>query len=127
MRRALLFAVTAFLVVSSGVLLFAPFLGEEGRHALLWAGVLVLGTQIPLHFLTSAWRASNQRFVHAIVAGFAARLAVIVVGIAFFVVPGRVEPATFLLALGGFLVSTLFAESFLEQRTLRREEEVTAG
>ena len=127
MKRALPFAVTAFLVVSSGVLLFAPFLGDDGRRAILWAGILVLGTQLPLHFMTASWRASDQRFVQAIVAGFAVRLAVIVAGIAFFVVPGRVEPATFLLALGGFLVSTLFAESFLEQRTLGREEEVTAG
>ena len=127
MRRALPFAATAFLVVSSGVLLFAPFLGIEGRQAIMWAGLLVLGTQIPLHFLTAAWRGSNERFVLAIVTGFAARLAIIVLGIVFIVIPGRAEPATFLLALGGFLVSTLFAESFLEQRTLRRKEEVTAG
>ncbi|NNF27359.1 MAG: hypothetical protein HKO53_09585 [Gemmatimonadetes bacterium] len=127
MRRALPFVATAFLVVSSGVLLFAPFLADEGRRAIMWAGILVLGTQIPLHVLTASWRGSNERFVLAIVTGFASRLAVIVLGIVLFVVPSRVEPATFLLALGGFLVSTLFAESFLEQRTLRRKEEVTAG
>lgn len=127
MRRSLPFVVTAVLVVSSGVLLFWPFLGEPGREAITAAALFVLVTQIPIHIATASWRESTDRFVHAIVTGFAARLATIVLGIVWFVVPGRVEPATFLLALGGFLVATLFAESFLEQRTLRREEEVTAG
>ncbi len=127
MRRSLPFVVTALLVVSSGVLLFWPFLGEPGRAAVTTAALFVLLTQIPLHLATAAWRESSEKFVHAIVTGFAARLATIVLGIVWFVIPGRVEPATFLLALGGLLVATLFAESFLEQRTLRREEEVTAG
>ena len=127
MKRSLPFVAVAILIVSSGVLLLWPFLGDEGRGALTVAGALVLATQVPIHLLMSSWRGRNDRFVAAVLVGFGSRLALIVVGIAYFVVPGRVEPATFLLALGSFLVMTLFAESILEQRNLKKDQEVSVG
>ena len=118
MKRSLPFTLAAAAIVTSGLVLFWPFLAAEGRKALALAGVLVFATQVPLHLLLASWRSRNDRFVAAVVWGFASRLALIVVAIALLVVPGRVEPAVFLLSLGGFLVAVLLAESLLEQRNL---------
>lgn len=127
MRRSLPFVAIAILIVSSGVLLCWPFLGDEGRSALTAAALLVALTQIPLHVLLDGWRRSNDHFLAAMLIGFASRLGVIVAGIVFFVVPGKVEPLVFLLGLAGFLVAVLFAESILEQRHGRPPAEVRAN
>lgn len=126
MRRSLPFVVSAASIVFSGALLTWPFLSAPGRHAVTTAGLLVLGSQVPLHLLVQSWKGRNDRFVAAILVGFMSRLAVIVVGIAWFVVPGRVEPASFLLSLGAFLVLTLLAESILDQRLPKAGEEAAA-
>lgn len=113
------FVATAAAIVVGGVLVTWPFLGEGARQAVLGAGVLALVTQLPTHFLLKGWRTRNDRIFAAIGAGFAARVAVVVLGVLLFVVPGRAQPAPFLLSLGGFLVAVLLAESFLEHRRLR--------
>ncbi len=113
------FVATAAAIVVGGVLVTWPFLAEGARQAVLGAGVLTLGTQLPTHFLLKGWRTRNDRVFAAIGAGFAARVAVVVLGVLLFVVPGRVQPVPFLLSLGGFLVSVLLAESCLEHRRLR--------
>lgn len=113
------FVATAAAIVVGGVLVTWPFLAEGARQAVLGAGILTLGTQLPTHFLLKGWRTRNDRIFAAIGAGFAARVAVVVLGVLLFVLPGRAEPAPFLLSLGGFLVAVLVAESFLEHRRLR--------
>lgn len=113
------FVATAAVIVVGGVLVSWPFLAEGARRAVLGAGILALGTQLPAHFLLKGWRTRNDRIFAAIGAGFAARVAVVVLGVLFFVVPGRTEPTPFLLALGGFLVALLLAESCLEHQRLR--------
>jgi len=127
MKRSLPFVASAATIVSAGALLSWPFLSESGRHAVTVAGLLVLGTQIPLHLAVQSWRSRNDRFVAAILVGFLSRLAVIVVGIVAFVIPGRVAPGAFLLALGALLVLTLFAESVLEQRPHEVRKESAAA
>ncbi len=113
------FVATAAAIVAGGVLVTWPFLAEGARQAVLGAGILTLGTQLPTHFLLKGWRIRNDRIFAAIGAGFAARVAVVVLGVLLFVVPGRAQPAPFLLSLGGFLVAVLLAESCLEHRRLR--------
>ena len=113
------FVATAAAIVVGGVLVTWPFLDEGVRQAVLGGGILTLGTQLPTHFLLKGWRTRNDRVFAAIGAGFAARVAVVVLGVLLFVVPGRVQPAPFLLSLGGFLVAVLLAESCLEHRRLR--------
>ena len=113
------FVATAAAIVVGGVLVTWPLLAEGARQAVLGAGVLALVTQLPTHFLLKGWRTRNDRVFAAIGAGFAARVAVVVLGVLLFVVPGRAQPAPFLLSLGGFLVAVLLAESFLEHRRLR--------
>lgn len=55
----------------------------------------------------------------AIVAGFAARVAILAAAVVVFVIPGRVAAAPFLLALVGFMVVVLIAEAAIESRRLR--------
>lgn len=115
------FIVAAIGIVAAGVLATWPFLAGEAPRAVMGAGVLVLGTQLPMHFLLKRWRSRNDRFVAAIGAGFAGRVAIVALAMVVFVVPGRVPAGPFLLALGGFLVALLFAESYFEHQRLRRE------
>lgn len=119
MRRLLDFVAVALLIVLVGVGLGWSFLDEGGRRALVWAGGLVLLSQLPLHVVLSKWRDRNDKFVAAMVLGFASRLLLIVFAIIYFVIPERVEPATFLLALGVFLFATLIVEAFMAQKSIR--------
>lgn len=121
MKQSMTFVATAAAIVVGGVLVTWPFLGEGASRAVLGAGVLVLGTQLPMHFLLKRWRSRNDRFMAAVGAGFLGRVAVLALAIVVFVVPGRVAAGPFLLALGGFLVALLFAESYLEHLRIRRE------
>ena len=118
------FIVTAVGIVAVGVLATWPFLAQGEPRVVMGAGILVLGTQLPMHFLLKRWRSRNDRFMAAIGAGFLGRVVVLALAIVFFVVPGRVAPAPFLLAMGGFLVALLFAESYFEHRRVRRERVV---
>ena len=113
------FVATAVGLVVAGILVAWPLGDDAVRRAVLGAGILTLGTQLPLHFLLKGWRTRNDRFFAAIGAGFGARVLVIVVGVVFFVVPGRTEPLPFLLSLGAFLLAAVFAESIIEHRRLR--------
>lgn len=113
----------SFLAVSVAIVLAGTLLGSilsgDARTAVVAAGLVVLVTQIPLHFLLRRWRERNDRFMAAIVVGFFARIAVLAVAVVLFVVPGRVAGAPFLLALGGFMVGILTAEAMFESRRLR--------
>ena len=115
------FVATAAAIVVGGVLVTWPLLAEGARQAVAGAGILTLGTQLPTHYLLKRWRTRNDRFLAAIGTGFAVRVAVVVLGVLLFVVPGRAEPAPFLLSLGGFLVAVLLAESCLEHLRLRAD------
>lgn len=115
------FVATAAAIVVGGVLVTWPLLAEGARQAVAGAGILTLGTQLPTHYLLKRWRTRNDRFLAAIGTGFAVRVAVVVLGVLLFVVPGRAEPAPFLLSLGGFLVAVLLAESCLEHLRLRTD------
>lgn len=113
----------SFLAVAVGVVLAGTLAGSlltgDIRTAFAAAGLLVLVTQLPLHFLLKRWRERNDRFMAAIVVGFAVRVAVLAAGVVLFVIPGRVAAAPFLLALGGIMVGVLIAEATLESRRLR--------
>lgn len=113
----------SFLAVAVGIVLAGTLIGSmlsgDARTALVVAGLVVLVTQIPLHFLLRGWRERNDRFVAAIVAGFLVRIAVLAVAVVLFVIPGRVAGAPFLLALGGFMVVVLIVEAAHESRRLR--------
>ena len=87
--------------------------------AVLGGAILALGTQLASHFLLKGWRARNDRFLAAILAGFAMRVAAVAVGVLVLVLPLRAEPVPFLLSLGGFLIALMVAESALEHRRLR--------
>lgn len=121
MKPSIQFIVALVAVVAAGVGVAFPFLHDGARRAVLGAAILVLGTQIPLHLLLRGWRTRNDRLLVAIGTGFALRVLVLAAGILFFVVPGRTEPLPFLLSLGGFLLTVVFAESVIEQRRLRGE------
>ena len=114
-------ATAAAIVIGGGArdLAFSSLRGA--RQAVVGAGILTLGTQLPTHYLLKHWRTRNDRFFAAIGTGFAVRVAVVVLGVLLFVVPGRAEPAPFLLSLGGFLVAVLLAESCLEHLRLRAD------
>lgn len=121
MKPSIQFIVALVAVVAAGVGVAFPFLHDGARRAVLGSAVLVLGTQIPLHLLLRGWRTRNDRLLAAIGTGFALRILVLGAGILFFVVPGRTEPLPFLLSLGAFLLTVVFAESIIEQRRLRGE------
>lgn len=112
-----------FLAVSVGMVLAGTLAGSvlsgDVRTAIVAAGLVVLVTQLPLHFLLRGWRERNDRFMAAIVVGFFVRVAVLGAAVVLFVVPDRVAAAPFLLALGGFLVGILIAEATFESRRLR--------
>ena len=91
------------------------------RQAVLSAGALALGTQLPAHFLLRGWRRRNDRFVAAIVLGFAQRVVVLGAAAALFALPGRVAAMPFLLTLGVLLVAASILESCFEYlRGVRR-------
>ena len=119
MKPSIQFIVAVAGVVAAGVGATFPFVGEGGRRAVLGAAVMVLGTQIPQYFLLKGWRTRDDRFLAAIGAGFALRVLVLAAGILFFVVPGRAEPLPFLVSLGAFLLTAVFAESIIEHRRIR--------
>ena len=119
MKRSMTFVATAAGVVLAGSFVSWPFLDVEARGAIVASALLALGTQIPMYFLLKGWRSRNDRFLAAIGLAFAGRVAVLAAAIFIFVVPGRVPAAPFLVALGGFLVAILFAESYLESRRVR--------
>ena len=119
MKPSIQFVVALVAVVGAGVGAALLFLNEGARRAVLAAAVLMLGTQIPQHFLLNGWRIRNDRFLWAIGAGFTLRALVLVAGILFFVIPGRTEPLPFLVSLGAFLLAGIFAESIIEHRRLR--------
>lgn len=110
-------AVAAAIVVA-GALAGSALTGDL-RTAVVGAGLLVLGTQVPLHFLLRGWRERNDRFMAAVVVGFAVRVAVLAAAVILLVVPGRVAAAPFLIALVGFMVGVLIAEAVIESRRLR--------
>ena len=121
MKPSIQFVVALAGVVAAGAGATLPFLHEGGRRAVLGAAALVLGTQIPQHFLLRGWRNRDDRFLAAIGAGFALRVLVLALGVVLFVVPGRTEPLPFLVSLGAFLLAVVFAESVIEHRRLRGE------
>jgi len=106
-------------IVLAGAVVAGWFVEGNDRTALIAAGLLVLLTQLPLHFLLKGWRERNDRFMAAVAVGFGARVAVLAVAVAVFVVPGRVPAAPFLLALGGFMLAVLIVEATLESRRIR--------
>ena len=105
-------------IVVAGTLAGSTLAGDV-RTAVVAAGLLVLVTQVPLHFLLRGWRERNDRFMAAIVVGFAVRVAVLAAAVVLFVIPARVAAAPFLLALVGFMVGVLIAEAVIESRRLR--------
>ena len=113
----------SFLAVSVAIVLAGTLAGSilsgDARTAIVAAGLVVLVTQFPLHFLLRGWRERNDRFLASIVVGFFVRVAVLAVAVVVFVVPDRVAAAPFLLALGGFMVGILIAEATFESRRLR--------
>lgn len=111
-------ATVAGLVLAGAVVAFL-LLDGTARRAVLGAGILALGTQIPAHFLLNGWRRRNDRFIAAIGLGFAQRVVVLVAGIVLFALPGRADPLPFLLSLGTFLVATAVAESCFEHLRVR--------
>lgn len=110
-------AIAAAIVIAGT--LAASALAGDARVAVAAAGFLVLGTQLPLHLLLRRWRERNDRFMAAIVAGFAVRVAILAAAVVVFVIPGRIAAAPFLLALVGFMVVALIAEAAFESRRLR--------
>ena len=119
MKPSIQFIVALVAVVAAGVGATFPFLHEGARRAVLGAAVLVLGTQIPLHFLLKEWRTRSDRFLAAIGAGFVVRVLVVLLGVLFFVAPGRAEPLPFLVSLGAFLFAAVVTESLIEHRRVR--------
>ncbi len=119
MRQFGTFPVTAVAIAAAGSLATWPFLAGGAHRAVLGGAILALGTQLASHFLLKGWRARNDRFLAAILAGFAMRVAAVVVAVLVLVLPLRAEPVPFLLSLGGFLIALLVAESAIEHRRLR--------
>ena len=121
MKPSIQFIVALVAVVGAGVGAAFLFFNEGARRAVLAAAILILGTQIPQYFMLKGWRTRNDRFLAAIGTGFALRVLVLVAGVVLFVVPGRAEPLPFLLSLGVFLLTVVFAESIIEHRRIRGE------
>ena len=119
MKPSIQFVVALVGVVAAGAGATFPLLQEGGRRAVLAAAALVVGTQIPQHFLLRAWRNRDDRFLAAIGVGFTLRVLVLVLGVVLFVVPGRTAPLPFLVSLGAFLLAVVFAESVIEHRRMR--------
>ena len=113
------FVATIVGIVLVGAMAAFLLLDGPARRAVLGAGILALGTQIPAHFLLNGWRRRNDRFIAAIGLGFAQRVVVLVAGIVLFALPGRADPLPFLLSLGTFLVATAVAESCFEHLRVR--------
>lgn len=112
-------------LVLVGGMTAAAALDSAGDRAVLAAAILVLGTQLPAHVLLKAWKRRSDRFLAAMVAGFALRAAVLIAALVLFALPGRVEPVPFLAALGGFLVATVIMESAIEHRRVRTDSAVS--
>ena len=121
MKSTTQFVLGATGLVLLGAMTAAAALDSAGDRAVLAASILVLGTQLPAHVLLKAWKRRNDRFLAAMVAGFALRVAVLIAGLFVFALPGRVEPVPFLAALGGFLVATVILESAIEHRRVRMD------
>ena len=119
MKSSLTFAGASIAVVVAGVLGADLLATDSTRHAVLAAGLLVLATQLPLHFILRPWRARDDRFMAAIATGFLARAGVLALAVVFFVIPNRVAAAPFLLSLGCFLLVIVIAEAALESRRIR--------
>ena len=119
MKPSIQFIVAVVAVVAAGVGAAFPFLHDGARRAVLGAAVLVLGTQIPLHFLLRGWRTRSDRFLAAIGAGFVLRVLVVLLGVLFLVATGRTEPLPFLVSLGVFLLAVVVTESLIEHRRVR--------
>ncbi len=118
MRSRSLVAASIGLVLAG--ILGAGLLGGDGaREAVLAAGLLVLAMQLPLHFVLRRWRERDDRFMAAIVIGFAARVGVLALGVVVFVIPDRLAAVPFLLALGAFMLLLLIAEAAVESRRVR--------
>ena len=119
MKSSMHFVATVVGIVLAGSA--AAFLLPDGtaRRAVLGAGILALGTQIPAHFLLRGWRRRNDRFIAAIGLGFAQRVVVLVTGIVLFALPGRADPLPFLMSLGTFLVAIAIVESCFEHVRVR--------
>lgn len=115
-RSFVAFCVGVVFLGTTGAALFADG-GVQG--AVLVAGLVVLGTQLPLHFILRRWRERDDRFMAAIVTGFAARVGVLALAVALFVIPERLAAAPFLLALGGFMLAVLLGEAAIEGRRAR--------
>ena len=118
MRQFGTFPVTAVAIAAVGLLATWPFLAGGAHRAVLGGAILALGTQLAAHIVLKGWRARNDRFLAAILAGFAIRVATVVVGVLAVALPRRAEPVPFLLSLGGFLIALLVAESVHEHRRL---------
>ena len=118
MRRLANPPATAVAVAALGTLAVWPFLTGGAFRAVVGGAILAVGVQMAVHFLLRGWRARSDRFVAAIAAGFALRVAAVVAATVVFAVTGRAEPVPFLMSLGGFLVALLVAEAVLEYRRL---------
>lgn len=114
---------SSFLAIAAGIvvagMLAGWLLAADARAAIVAGGLVVLATQVPLHFLLRRWRERNDRFMASIVVGFGVRVAVLIAAVILFVVPGRVAAAPFLLTLGGLMVAVLIAEATIESRRIR--------
>ena len=101
-------------IVSAGLLAALPFLAGASRPAALGGALAALGAQMATHFLLKGWRARNDRFMAAILAAFAIRVAVVVAAAAAFALTDGAGAIPFMLSLGVFLISLLAAESVIE-------------
>ncbi len=119
MRQLGTFPAAAVAIAAAGSLATWPFLAGDAHRAVLGGAILALGTQLGTHYLLKGWRARNDRFLAASLAGFSLRVAAVIAGVLVFALPRRVEPVPFLLSLGGVMIALLVAESVLEHRRLR--------
>ena len=119
MRHFWTFPATAVAIAVVGSAAAWPFLPDGADRAVGGGAILALGAHLPVYFLLKGWRARNDRFLAAIMAGFGMRVAAVALGVVVFALPRRAEPIPFLLSLGGFLIVFLVAESVLEYRRLR--------
>ncbi|MDE2783975.1 MAG: hypothetical protein OXK77_13535 [Gemmatimonadota bacterium] len=119
MRLFRTFPATALAIAAAGSVVAWPFLDVDAYRAVVGGVILALGTHLAAYFMLKRWRARNDRFLAAILAGFAMRIAAVAFGVFVFALPGRAEPIPFLLSLGGFLIVLLVTESAHEYRRLR--------